>query len=166
MSYKPFMGQNIAIDFLRKEEFEEAVSLSCRAFDDSYDAPAREELTWGPPPHKDATATFAARIGGCLAGIIQTLQNPVHFDVYSISWVAVDPAQQGKGIGGALVRYAEDYIARIMLEGRPGTILIVDDTRLKNPHLNYYGRLGYADGPLLTHRGMQVMVKTVNTLIF
>jgi len=157
------MPQKLAIQALTENQIDEAVAVILRAFDPSYEKDARLELgrSLSPAAHFDRPETFVALRDGKIVGTIQTAQNYAHFDVYSLSWIAVDPAVQGRGVGKAMVSHAEDHIARNILKGKPGTILIVDDTRVKNPGTDYYLRMGYADGPV-THRGMQVMVKIVN----
>jgi ribosomal protein S18 acetylase RimI-like enzyme len=157
------MGQKFAIEPLTLERIDDSVGVILRAFDASYEKDARLELgrSLSPHDHFDRPETFVALQDGKVVGTIQTAQNYAHFDVYSLSWIAVDPAMQGRGVGKSMVRHAEEHIARNILNGKPGTILIVDDTRVKNPGTDYYLRMGYADGPV-THRGMQVMVKIVN----
>src|SRR6185295_10064182 len=157
------MKQALAIEPLTEDRLDEAVSVILRAFDPSYEKDAYYELgrSLAPEKHFEKPDTFMALRDGRIAGTIQTAQNYAHFDVYSLSWIAVDPAAQGQGIGKAMVRHAENHIARTILKGKTGTILIIDDTRVKNPGTDYYLRMGYADGPV-THRGMQVMVKILN----
>jgi GNAT superfamily N-acetyltransferase len=151
------------IEPLTPEAMEETIAVILRAFDPSYEADARLEMgrSLSPDDHFDRPETFIARRDGRIAGIIQYARNYAHFDIFSFGWVAIDPSFQGKGVGKALIAYAEDHIARNILRGRPGTILIIDDTRVKKPSSDYYLSRGYTDGPL-THRGMHVMVKILN----
>ncbi len=156
------MPPKFAIQPLTADRIDESIAVIVRAFDPTYEDSAREELRWSlSEPSYYRPDSFVAVADGKVAGFIQCAANYAHPDTFSIGWVAVDPTHQRQGIGRALVDHAEAHIAKKMLKGKRGTILIVDDTRLKNPGTDFYLRRGYEDGPL-THKGMHVMVKIVN----
>lgn len=155
--------QDIRIVPLPKDDFEKAMALIVRAFDETYEECARFEFGWSLTDDTSdyKPTSLAAYAGDVLAGIVQYGQNYAHIGAYSLGWVAVDPGFQNKGIGKKLVEHAEAHINEHRLHGQPGTILIVDTTRVERPDTDYYLRMGYIDGPL-THAGMHVMIKVLN----
>ncbi len=155
------MSDGLSIEQLTPGRLEEAVALVVRVFGPAYEKEAREELPWSLRPNPDNRITFVACIGGRIVGMIQPMVSYIHTDTYGLSWVSTDPAHQGKGIGKALVKHAEKHIARDLLKGKPGTVVIVDYTQKENPASRFYANLGYVAGPR-THNGAPVMVKILN----
>jgi len=155
------MSSALSIERLTEERLEEAVDLVMRVFGPDFEKEAREELPWSLRANPDSRITFVACLDGKVVGMIQPMVSYIHTDTYGLSWVSTDPAHQGKGIGKALVRHAEEHISRDLLKGRPGTIVIVDYTQKVNPASRFYANLGYVPGPR-THNGAPVMVKILN----
>ncbi len=155
------MAAQPVIDILKESDLDEAVAMLVRAFDSRFEKDARIELQRSLGPNPDARITFVARLDGKIVGTVQCMMDYVHTDTYCLFWVGADPDYQGVGVGRALMAHAENHIARDLLKGKPGTVIITDYTRIRNPESGYYTSQGYVPGPL-THNGAPVMVKILN----
>ncbi len=75
-------------------------------------------------------------------GVVYFGPNEMNDRTWDLLWIAVAPERQGRGIGGALIRFAE---ARIREAG--GRLLVIDTSslsRLDATHA-FYGKHGYAE---------------------
>ena len=52
---------------------------------------------------------YVAEEAGAVQAMISIGPSPKQPGVYDLYWIAVDPAAQGKGIGGLLIRFAESW---------------------------------------------------------
>jgi D-alanine-D-alanine ligase len=77
-----------------------------------------EALAKGPGGHYQS---FVAELDGRAAGWVCVGPTPCTVGTFDIYWIGVDPAVQGRGVGKALMRHAEDLIAR-----RGGRMAVVE----------------------------------------
>ena len=70
---------------------------------------------------------------------------PLTEGTYDLYWIAVDPEAQGRGVGRALLDYAEAEVAR-----RQGRLVLIETSSQDKyqPTVRFYERCGYA---LLAH---------------
>lgn len=101
-----------------------------------YNDPARDIALWQRSPN---AAIFVAERAGALVGSICCGHDGHRGWLYS---VAVDPEQRGRGLGGRLVREAEDWLGR---QGILKVELMVRETNRKV--IGFYATLGYAVTP-------------------
>ena len=92
------------------------------------------------------TLSLVAELDGVIVGHVAF--SPVTVSDGSAGWyglgpISVDPAQQGKGIGGSLVR---EGLQRLKALGATGCVLLGDPA--------YYGRFGFEADPKLTLDGV------------
>ena len=78
-----------------------------------------------------------------VAGYICYGPTPMTLGTYDIYWIAVDPALQGRGIGGELLNFAEDDISKH--KGRLITIYTSSQEKY-SPTRNFYLKRGYYEG--------------------
>lgn len=87
-----------------------------------------------------AGRAWVAETGGRLAGLVVLVPEPDHLLLEN---VAVDPAQQGRGVGSLLLAFADE---RARALGLPEVRLYTNEAMTEN--LAYYPRRGYIE----THR--------------
>lgn len=65
---------------------------------------------------------------------------PLTDGVFDLYWIAVDPAQQGQGIGQVLLRFVENEVRR-----QRGRMLLIETSSKQSyaPTLRFYQRAGY-----------------------
>ncbi len=120
------------IDVFNPEEVEVAIELIDEAIED------RPENDYEAVVAVDLTQPEEAPLGYACFG-----PTPMTDRTYDLYWVAVDPAQQGKGLGAGLVRAVEALIA-----ARGGLTLRVE-TSSKEAYgktLAFYRRIDYVEG--------------------
>jgi D-alanine-D-alanine ligase-like ATP-grasp enzyme/GNAT superfamily N-acetyltransferase len=96
-----------------------------------------EAIAKGP---EGAYQSFVAEDAGRPVGWVCIGPTPCTLGTFDVYWIGVDPAMQGRGVGAALMDYAEDLIARC--GGRIAVVetsgrAIYDSTR------RFYLKLGY-----------------------
>ena len=79
--------------------------------------------------------------------------SPSRPDTCTLLWLSVLPAYRRRGIGAALIKHIENYIADKFFKDKNGVINLVSEH-----DKSYYEKLGYKDS-LKTHNGHPVMVK-------
>ena len=92
------------------------------------------------------TLSLVAEAGGAIVGHVAF--SPVSLsdgseDWYGLGPISVDPARQGEGIGGKLIR---EGLERLKALGATGCVLLGDPV--------YYSRFGFAPDPKLTLDGV------------
>lgn len=62
--------------------------------------------------------------------------------VYDLYWIAVDPGQQGRGLGRILLRFVENEV-----RGRGGRMLLIETSSKRSyaPTIRFYQRAGYQE---------------------
>ena len=85
---------------------------------------------------------FSARLDGLFAGYVVFGRNSMTDGVYELYWIAVSPELQKKGVGSALMTYAEDVSRR---EG--GRMMAVETSGRDDylPTIAFYRRIGYLE---------------------
>lgn len=90
-----------------------------------------------------AGRAWVAEAAGCLAGVVVLVPETDHLLLEN---VAVDPVQQGTGLGAALLAFADE---RARALGLPEVRLYTNEMMTEN--LTYYPRRGYVE----THREVE-----------
>jgi len=91
-------------------------------------------------PIRSGYQIFVAEVGSSIAGYICYGPTPLTEGTWDIYWLAVNPKQQGQGIGKALLGFAEDKIKKT--EGR----LVLIETSAKPEYAatkRFYRSEGY-----------------------
>jgi ribosomal protein S18 acetylase RimI-like enzyme len=67
---------------------------------------------------------------------------PMTDGVYDLYWIAVDPRQQGQGLGQLLLRFVENEVRR-----QAGRMLLIETSskRSYEPTIRFYQRAGYRE---------------------
>jgi len=155
------MTEDFKISFLQAAQKEQAANVLSRAFNMAVSEGMSDlDLKYANDNNIDPV-TFTASIGDTVVGVIRcAYQMP---DYSSLFCLAVDPSYRQQGIGHALTQYAENYISREWMQGKPGIISLIDETKKENPSSMFYEKMGYepvADEPL--HDGCPVLYKSIN----
>lgn len=114
----------ITIQELTAERLQETVEVALRAFgeDERYNAdidfPA--QFLEMPRPYSTLVALYNNKV----IGAVQCTHGYLAVDVYNITWVCVEPALQGKGVGTKIMKAACAHIENNFLEGKKGTIFL------------------------------------------
>lgn len=104
------------------------------------------------------TRAFVAVSGKKVIGTVRCH----HFDDHSlsVSILAVDKRQRGKGIATQLMKHAEAFMRKQWLGDDQTYISLEDRTRLKNPRSKFYEKLGYTVWPdMKGSEGLPLMYK-------
>jgi ribosomal protein S18 acetylase RimI-like enzyme len=90
------------------------------------------------PAHKDYA--IAVYDDGTVGGYYCVGPTPATEGTFDLYWIAVDPARHGRGIGGALMKHAEDCI-----RARGGRLVMVETSSRDNyaPTRKFYLGAGY-----------------------
>ena len=86
--------------------------------------------------------TIVLEEGGQVHGYVTFGPTPLTDGVYDLYWIAIDPEQQGRGYGQALLRYVENEVLK-----RRGRMLLIE-TSSKNSYASttrFYLRAGYTE---------------------
>lgn len=67
---------------------------------------------------------------------------PMTDGVYDLYWIAVDPRQQGRGLGQILLRFVENEVRR-----RSGRMLLIETSSKRSyaPTIRFYQQAGYRE---------------------
>ena len=124
---EPIRSLLVATGFFRPEEVEVAMELVDRALSD----PGQEEYLFS-----------VAEFGGEVAGYACWGETPCTRGTYDLYWVAVAPETQGKGVGRALMAFAENAMREA-----GGRLSVVETSGLPNyePTRAFYLRIGYRE---------------------
>lgn len=79
------------------------------------------DIYLGRPEQKDYAVVVVENEGAEVAGYMTWGPTPLAEDAYDLYWMAVAPAEQGKGRGKALVRWLEAEVAR-----RNGRVIVIE----------------------------------------
>ncbi len=94
------------------------------------------------PDQKDYKIVVVEDERGSVAGYLTWGPTPLAEDAYDLYWMAVAPAEQGKGRGKALVRWLEDEVGK--LHGRMIVIETSSQPRYE-PTRQFYLNLDYRE---------------------
>ena len=96
----------------------------------------------GQPDQKDYDVVVAEDEAGAPAGYMTWGPTPLAEDAYDLYWMAVAPAQQGRGRGKELVRWLEAEVGR-----RNGRLIIIETSSQPKYHgtRQFYLGLGYQE---------------------
>ena len=94
------------------------------------------------PDQKDYDVVVVEDDAGAPAGYMTWGPTPLAEDAYDLYWMAVAPAEQGRGRGKELVRWLEDEVGR-----RGGRIIIIETSSQPKYHgtRQFYIDLGYKE---------------------
>lgn len=94
------------------------------------------------PRQKDYMAVVIENERGEPAGYLTWGPTPLAEDAYDLYWMAVSPAEQGRGYGKRLVNWLEDEV-----KARRGRLVIVETSSQPKylPTRKFYMKLGYAE---------------------
>jgi GNAT superfamily N-acetyltransferase len=158
------MGAPVTITVLDKTLLPQAAGLLSRAFNEAAEVFKGElEQSLGDSPWKPVV--FAALQAGQLVGVIECDTGPEfkQRNIFALSKLAIAPEAQGQGIGHELVKKAEEFVGREWMEGRPGTVAVIDGTKAVNPSSRFYENMDYkADTPAVLRDGQPVLKKRLN----
>jgi ribosomal protein S18 acetylase RimI-like enzyme len=96
----------------------------------------------GKPDQKDYHVVVVENDEKGVAGYMTWGPTPLAEDAYDIYWMAVSPAEQGRGRGKALVRWLEAEVGR-----RNGRVVIIETSSQPKYHgtRRFYVDLGYKE---------------------
>lgn len=158
------MAEPVVIKVLDKEHIPQAAGLLSRAFNEAADV-FRGELEQILSDNPWKPVVFAAMQAGKLVGVIECDTGPDFKarNIFAFSKLAIDPDARGQGIGHQLVKQAEEFIGREWMEGKPGTLAIIDGTKVDNPRSHFYEDMDYKpDTPAVLRDGQPVLKKRLN----
>jgi GNAT superfamily N-acetyltransferase len=94
------------------------------------------------PEQKDYHIVVVENEAGRAAGYMTWGPTPLAEDAYDLYWMAVSPAEQGRGLGKALVRWLEDEVRR-----RNGRLIIIETSSQPkyHPTRQFYINLEYRE---------------------
>lgn len=94
------------------------------------------------PEQKDYSVVVVENDAGRIVGYLTWGPTPMSEDGYDLYWMAVSPAEQGRGHGKALVRWLEDEVRR-----RNGRLIIIETSSqpIYHPTRQFYVGLGYTE---------------------
>ncbi|MGE5740576.1 MAG: GNAT family N-acetyltransferase [Candidatus Aminicenantes bacterium RBG_16_66_30] len=96
----------------------------------------------GNPGQKDYDVVVVEDDAGAPAGYMTWGPTPLAEDAYDLYWMAVAPAEQGRGRGKELVRWLEGEVS-----GRKGRVIIIETSSQPKYHgtRQFYIDLGYKE---------------------
>lgn len=96
----------------------------------------------GRPPRSEDPRFFVAELEGRVAGYVCFGLTPLSDAVFTVFWIAVEPALQGRGAGRALLRAAESEVERL-----GGRSLLIETGGQPSfaPTRAFYESAGYAE---------------------
>ena len=100
------------------------------------------DIYLGVPGQEDYHVVVAEDDGGAVAGYLTWGPTPLAEDAYDLYWMAVAPAEQGKGRGKALVRWLEDEV-----RGQNGRMIVIETSSQPryHPTRQFYVNLDYKE---------------------
>ena len=80
--------------------------------------------------------------GRTVQGYVCYAPTPMTDGVYDLYWIAVDPLQQGLGLGQLLLRFVENEVQR-----RAGRMLLIETSSKRSyaPTIRFYQQAGYRE---------------------
>jgi len=100
------------------------------------------DIYLGVPDQKDYRVVVIEADGGAVSAYMTWGPTPLAEDAYDVYWMAVSPAEQGRGLGKALVRWLEDEVRK--LNGRMIVIETSSQPRY-HPTRQFYLNLDYKE---------------------
>jgi ribosomal protein S18 acetylase RimI-like enzyme len=110
----------------------------------------RQEVGWAMelvdlatgPGRSEYDAHAAVDGAGIVQGYVLLGPTPMAEGVFDLYWIAVDPSQQGHGLGQMLLRFVEDEVRR-----RNGRMLLIETSSKRSyaPTVRFYQRAGYRE---------------------
>lgn len=96
----------------------------------------------GVPDQKDYRIVVVEDERGAVAGYMTWGPTPMAEDAYDLYWMAVAPAEQGRGRGKALVRWLEDEV-----RGLNGRMIVIETSSQPryHPTRQFYINLDYKE---------------------
>ena len=87
-------------------------------------------------------AHAAQDASGAVQGYVLFGPTPMAEGVFDLYWIAVDPKQQGHGVGQMLLRFVENEVRR-----RDGRMLLIETSSKRSyaPTVRFYQRAGYRE---------------------
>lgn len=158
------MGEPVTITVLDKTLVPQAAGLLSRAFNEAADV-FKNELEQALSDNPWKPVVFAAMQAGRLVGVIECDTGPDFKarNIFALSKLAIEPEAQGQGIGRELVKKAEEFVGREWMEGKPGTVAVLDGTKAANPASQFYESMDYRpDTPAVVRDGQPVLKKRLN----
>ena len=100
------------------------------------------------PDQKDYRVTVIEDERGGLAGYMTWGPTPLAEDAYDLYWMAVAPAEQGRGRGKALMRWLEDEV-----RGLDGRMIVIETSSQPRyePTRRFYAGLDYREVARVPH---------------
>ncbi len=100
------------------------------------------DVALGNPDQKDYDIVVVEDEAGAPAGYLTWGPTPLAEDAYDLYWMAVAPAEQGRGRGKELVRWLEAEVAK-----RDGRVIIIETSSQPKYHgtRRFYIDLGYKE---------------------
>jgi ribosomal protein S18 acetylase RimI-like enzyme len=110
----------------------------------------RQEVGWAMelvdlasgPTRSEYEAHVIEDAARCVQGYVLFGPTPMAEGVYDLYWIAVDPRQQGQGVGQVLLRFVENEVRR-----RDGRMLLIETSSKRSyaPTVRFYQRAGYRE---------------------
>ena len=138
MGYDLQDKSEIHIRFLRESDIEVAATIVSKNYSLEYGACAGRELADMFGSASIRPIYFVAELRGNVVGFAGFIQAWMDYNIYELFWVNVDPAVQGRGIGGLLIG---TIIREVKTYENARMILL---TARGDSHLpEYYQRFGF-----------------------
>lgn len=158
------MAESIRVSFLKKAQLAQAAVLLAATFNESAKVMTDElSATFTQDPYRPVI--LAAVEAGKVIGVIECDTGPEYerSNVFAFSKLAIDPEHRGQGIGQKLVEAAEKFVGSEWMKGEPGTVAVIDGTKVENPQSTFYEKMNYtADWPPVMRDGQPVLKKRLN----
>jgi ribosomal protein S18 acetylase RimI-like enzyme len=154
----------VRVTRLDRSQVAQAVLLLSRVFNESA-AELKKELDEAFTSDPYHPVLFAAVAGEKVVGVIACNTGPEYkrSNVFAFNNLAVDPEFRGRGLGQKLVHEAEAFVGKEWMEGRPGTVAVIDGTKKDNPRSRFYEDMAYSAGADPVYRdGQPVLKKRLN----
>lgn len=100
------------------------------------------DLALAHPDHPEYTARVLEGADGRVGGYVLYGPTPMADGVYDLYWIAVEPAQQGQGLGQMLLRFVESEVSR-----QGGRMLLIETSSKRSyaPTVRFYEQAGYKE---------------------
>ena len=99
-------------------------------------------FAWRPEYETHVLVQTDAQPDGTVQGYVLFGPTPRAEGVWDLYWIAVDPKQQGQGLGQVLLRFVENEVRR-----RSGRMLLIETSSKRSyaPTVRFYQRAGYRE---------------------
>lgn len=148
--------EQLKFSIMQEVDLEETVSVAISAFGSSCEQDAVRDFQYSLEGTNYSPITLIARDSERILGAVQVVWAYLMPDTYTIAWLCVLPACQGRGIGSNLMSKAISYSENDLLKGSAGTIYLSALV-----HASYYEKMGFMKGPK-NHHGAEVMLRLCN----